>query len=172
MTRHTPAAGRLAEPPPLPARHRGFDVISRSLAREALLRQGVYETGGQPTVYDPVFTQQGVPEAVLRHEEVHQSLALQTFHGVLTLILSRYARVADAGASLAACEATQWYVQETGGVMESPLGFGGTGYAPVAADYDGDGKADHAVFHAAKGLWFIRQSLTSSVATPGFGGPT
>jgi hypothetical protein len=33
---------------------------------------------------------------------------------VLTLILSNYARVANAGASLAVCENAQWYVQEAG----------------------------------------------------------
>ena len=114
MTRRKPAAGKPGEAPALPAHHRGFDVISRGFAREAAFRQGLYETGGQPTVYDPVFTQQRVPAAVLRHEEIHQDLALQTFHGVLTLILSRYARVANAEASLQACENTQWYVQETG----------------------------------------------------------
>lgn len=90
------------------------DVMSRSFAREAELRQGVYKVGGQPTLYDPTFTGQRIPEAVLRHEEVHQDLTLQTFHGVLTLILSAYALVANAKTSLAACNDTQWYVQETG----------------------------------------------------------
>lgn len=88
-------------------------MVSR-FAREAEFRQGVYEVGGQPTLYDPVFTRQTVPEAVLRHEEVHQNLALGTSHGVLTLILTEFAKVANAGASLAACENTQWYAQELG----------------------------------------------------------
>ena len=106
----------------------------------------MYETGGQPTVYDPVFTQQRVPEAVLRHEEVHQCLALQTFHGVLTLILSQYVRVAEAGASLAACEATQWYVQETGATYaelafiqrDAPLDFAAAIEALPSAATDGE----------------------------------
>ena len=100
-------------PPPLPSVHGRF-AVSRGFAREAEHRQGVYEVGGRPTLFDPAYTGQRVPEAVLRHEEVHQNLTLRTFHGVLTLMLSEYAKVATAGLSVAACENTQWFVQELG----------------------------------------------------------
>jgi len=101
-------------PPPLPKPRRGFDAIDPGFAREAAVRQGVYHAGGQPTLYDPVFTSQTVPEAVLRHEEVHQNLGRQTSHGVLTLMLARLNDVVDAPQSRAACADTQWYVQELG----------------------------------------------------------
>jgi hypothetical protein len=88
--------------------------MSHGFAREGFFRQGEYEPGGQPTLYDPAWTRQRVPEAVLRHEEVHEDLALQTFHGVLTLILQAYGRVANARAALTACYREQWVVQELG----------------------------------------------------------
>jgi hypothetical protein len=37
-------------------------------------------------------------------------------------------------------------------------GFGGTGYAPIVGDYDGDGKADPAIYHEATGLWTVMLS--------------
>jgi hypothetical protein len=146
LSGHKRASRRTKAPPPLPRRDRGVDVLSRGFAREAEFRQGVYESGGRPTLYDPVFTRQRVPEAVLRHEEVHQNLALQTFHGVATLILNKYARVAEAGASLAACEDTQWYVQETGATYAelafiqrvAPLDFSGSIDALPSAATKGD----------------------------------
>jgi len=98
----------------LPRLRKSFDPKSRGFAREGLFQQGVYEFGGEPTVYDPVWTGQRVPEAVLRHEEIHQNLIQQTFHGVLTLILTEYAKVANARVSLDACYREQWVVQELG----------------------------------------------------------
>src|SRR6185436_20301620 len=50
------------------------------------------------------------------------------------------------------------------------VGFGGTGYAPVRGDFDGDGKTDQAVFHSASGLWYVRYSSTGATFTHGFGG--
>jgi len=88
--------------------------MSRGFAREGVFQEGVYNVGSQPTLYDPAWTRQRVPEAVLRHEEVHQNLAQQTFHGVLTLILTEYGKVADARAALKACCDEQWVVQELG----------------------------------------------------------
>jgi hypothetical protein len=37
---------------------------------------------------------------------------------------------------------------------------GGAGYLPVAADYDGDGKADFVVYNSTSGLWFGLKSST------------
>jgi hypothetical protein len=109
-----PKPRKPAAAPVLPKSEIRFDTIGHGLAREAELRQGVYNAGQQPTLYDPAYTRQRVPEAVLRHEEIHQNLTLQTSHGVLALILTAFNRVANARASLAACESTQWLVQELG----------------------------------------------------------
>jgi len=76
----------------LPRLNKRLDVMSRGFAREGVFRQGVYQPGDQATIYDPTWTRQRMPEAVLRHEEVHQNLTQQTFHGVLTLILTEYGR--------------------------------------------------------------------------------
>lgn len=91
-----------------------FDVMSRAFAREQDVLQGVYRIGGQPTLFDPKWTQQRVPEAVLRHEEIHQGLTQETSHGILSLILTSYAQVADAKASLEACGREDDIVQEMG----------------------------------------------------------
>jgi hypothetical protein len=98
----------------LPKLNMRFDAMARGFAREGIFRQGEYEPGGQPILYDPAWSRQRVPEAVLRHEEVHQNLVLQTFHGVLTVILQAYGRVANARAALTACYREQWVVQELG----------------------------------------------------------
>ena len=35
------------------------------------------------------------------------------------------------------------------------VSWGGTGYSPVAADYDGDGRTDPAVYQASSGTWLV-----------------
>jgi len=137
---------RSRPPPALPRPRSGFDAVARGFAREAAVRQGVYQAGGQPTLYDPVFTAQTVPEAVLRHEEVHQNLGRQTSHGVLTLILARFSEVVDAPLSRAACSDTQWYVQELGATYAelaliqraAPEDFSASIQALPSAAKDGD----------------------------------
>jgi hypothetical protein len=43
------------------------------------------------------------------------------------------------------------------------------GCAPVAWDYDGDGKTDYAVYQASSGYWFVWLSGTDSLAYQFFG---
>ncbi len=58
-------------------------------------------------------------------------------------------------------------------------GLGGPGYASVSADYDGDGKADPAVYHELTGRWIILPStanysvaviLSQTLGGPGYSG--
>ena len=43
--------------------------------------------------------------------------------------------------------------------------WGGAGYAPVKADYDGDGKADLATYVASTGSWYILLSGSNYTTT-------
>ena len=48
-------------------------------------------------------------------------------------------------------------------------------YTLVPGDYDGDGKADAAIWHPSTGVWYIRQSSTNyatALSVPGWGDPT
>ena len=64
-----------------------------------------------------------------------------------------------------------WFLRDSTSGTTTSLGYGGSGYAPVAGDYDGDARADVAVFHAASGLWFLRSSATGATSSVGYGGP-
>ena len=53
------------------------------------------------------------------------------------------------------------------------MGWGGTGYTPVPGqDFDGDGKADIAIYSEASGYWSVLRSTTSytTVLNIGWGG--
>ena len=47
--------------------------------------------------------------------------------------------------------------------------FGRLGDVPLPADYDGDSKADAAVFRPAENRWYIRESKTGEIRTETFG---
>jgi FG-GAP-like repeat len=50
-------------------------------------------------------------------------------------------------------------------------GWGGPGWKPVPADYDGDGKADLAVY-SSTGAWSIVRSSDGGNTVVGWGGPS
>ena len=66
-----------------------------------------------------------------------------------------------------------WFaVGSSTGFFNVALGFGGSGFTPVAGDYDGDGITDAAVYQQSTGNWFAVGSSSGffNVAL-GFGGP-
>jgi len=50
----------------------------------------------------------------------------------------------------------------TGASVTIPAGWPGLGDTPVPADYDGDGKADAAIWRANSGVWIIPKSSTNN----------
>jgi len=49
-----------------------------------------------------------------------------------------------------------WYVHYSAGGTDAAVGYGANGDVPVAADYDGDGEADIAVFRPSDGVWYVQ----------------
>jgi uncharacterized repeat protein (TIGR03803 family) len=58
-----------------------------------------------------------------------------------------------------------------GGLWQVQMGSPALGDLPVPADYDGDGRADLAVYRQATGQWFILPSLMGQLRTVWWGAP-
>jgi hypothetical protein len=70
---------------------------------------------------------------------------------------------------------TNWYSLLSGAGYSTTLNtrWGGAGYTPVPADYDGDGKPDRALYEQATGNWYVLFSGTNftTAVTMNVGGP-
>jgi hypothetical protein len=66
--------------------------------------------------------------------------------------------------------AGHWFVVGSTVGFFQHLAFGGSGFMPVAGDYDGDGETDTAVYQMSTGNWFISQSTAGFRVQPSFGG--
>jgi len=65
-----------------------------------------------------------------------------------------------------------WYIRTaTGGALFGAWGVPALGDVPVPADYDGDGRADLAVYRASTGQWFILRSSDATIQTVSLGPP-
>ncbi len=76
--------------------------------------------------------------------------------------------------SASSAQGGDWYVKLSGDgyALTTLRGFGGVGYSACAADYDGDGQTDPAVYQAATGNWYVQLSGSGYmfVSKLGFGG--
>ena len=63
-----------------------------------------------------------------------------------------------------------WYVHNSATNTDTIVTFGGIqGDIPVPGDYDGDERADLAIFRPAEGGWYVRNSADASVASVSYG---
>jgi len=58
-----------------------------------------------------------------------------------------------------------WYLRLSSGGTLSPQ-WGLNGDTPLAADFDGDGRAELAVFRPASGVWYVLDPFTGAVPAP------
>ena len=96
----------------LPRLHPRLAAASPGFYREAGTRLGFYEAGGAPQIMDPLWNAVRLPEAVVRHEDMHQQLTINTHHGVLTQLLTQLAKAEQGREALTICLDEQWSVQE------------------------------------------------------------
>jgi hypothetical protein len=57
-----------------------------------------------------------------------------------------------------------WFRLNSSNGAFSAVQFGTDGDIPVAADFDGDGRGDHAVFRPSSGTWFVLRSSSGFTA--------
>ena len=96
----------------LPRLHRRLVSARPGFYREAGTRLGFYEAGGAPQIIDPLWNAVRLPEAVVRHEDMHQQLMINTHHGVLTQLLTQLVKEGQGQEALEICRDEQWSVQE------------------------------------------------------------
>ena len=92
--------------------HPRLAADSPGFYREAGTRLGFYEAGGAPQIIDPIWNAVRLPEVVVRHEDMHQQLTINTHHGVLTQLLTQLAKAEQGQEALTICLDEQWSVQE------------------------------------------------------------
>lgn len=96
----------------LPRLDRRLAADAPGFYREAGTRLGFYEAGAAPQIIDPIWNAVRLPEAVVRHEDMHQQLTINTHYGLLTQLLTQLAKEEQAKETLAICRDEQWSVQE------------------------------------------------------------
>jgi glucose/arabinose dehydrogenase len=70
------------------------------------------------------------------------------------------APAAGQSATYSILKSSTGYSFDTGQVLFVPAGFPSLGDTPVVGDWDGDGKADPAIWRASQGIWIIPRSST------------
>jgi hypothetical protein len=96
----------------LPRLGAGLAAEMYGFYRDGSQRLGFYSPGGQPEIYDPLWTRTRSPESILVHEDVHQQLTINSHHGILAQILSSLAKSGNGRRALRVCIEEQWSVQE------------------------------------------------------------
>ena len=73
-----------------------------------------------------------------------------------------------------ACSTGEWFIQRSseGGLTHVSWGWPGGGDIAVPTDYDGDGKADIAVYRGSTGEWFIQRSSDGQLTHTSWGCPS
>ncbi len=62
-----------------------------------------------------------------------------------------------------------WMIRRSSDGQTQALSWGTSGDIPVTGDYDGDGKAELAIYRPSTNTWWILQSSNSAYTTTGFG---
>ncbi len=93
--------------------------------------------------------------------------------GLGTDLLAMQEFTGDLRDDIVAMRTSQWFVRDSATGAVSPYGFTwgpGSGRTLVPADYDGDGKADIAVYVNATGQWWVKRSSDAGVTLVKWGG--
>ncbi len=99
-------------PPKLPFTRTAFHDSHSELDKLNAVILGAYSPGGELTVFNPLVTQNEVPEATLAHENIHQELMRATAFGCFFEFLCVWARNNHFVEETRMCFDHQWDVQE------------------------------------------------------------
>ncbi len=69
---------------------REFELSLKNFREEMLTVLGQYQVGKPPVIFSPLQTKYQWPRATKKHEEIHQTLILNTTYGFFYQILTQY----------------------------------------------------------------------------------